>query len=858
MGLASGARLGQYEIVAPLGSGGMGEVYRARDPRLGREVALKVLPPAVREDAERLRRFEQEARAAGALNHPNVLAVYDVGEHEGAPYLVTELLEGATVRERLAAGRVPPRKALEWAAQVARGLGAAHAKGIVHRDLKPENLFVTKDGRVKILDFGLAKALGGEVSATESTLAETEPGAVLGTAGYMAPEQVRGKPADARADIFAFGAVLYELLAGKRAFDGDSAVERGHAILTKDPPPLAASGVTVPAAVERVIQRCLEKATDDRFQSARDLGFALEAFSDTAVSGTRAEPARAPLRRAARVAGLAALLMVFGVGCVLLGRWQGRRPRAGAPASQPVAAPASQPSFKRITFRHGSINGARFAEGGRTVAFTGKFEGEPQYIHVATPGNSNLRTIGPPWASLRALSPQGDVVFGVFSQRDPGSLTLARMSLAGGAPREVLENVGGADFGPGGELLVSRRVNGRLRLEFPPGKVLYEEAIGAGIRDVRLSPQGDAVAFYRHPVAGDTRGTVEMVGLDGKRRTLAGPFGSVGDGLAWSPDGREVWCNADGIRAVTREGRQRVVSTTPMLLSDIAPDGRVLLASHKRRFRMSGLVPGNEREVGLSWLDGSRVVTLSADGRTVLFTELMEGAAPEQVYLRRTGSEPPVNLCRGGGSDLSADGKWALVSPEPPWNTLSLVPTGAGESRALPRGTVEELSQASFVGDGKRIVIWGREAGGRSKRIFLQDVAGGPPRPLPAEGLEGMSRPSADGRLVAAKIKGAWFLLPLDGGTPRPLGIPPRDNPDSFTVGGRGLFVFADLGLPPAGMIRVYRYDLATAKKTPWRDVVPPEPGGLPMILEITPDGRWYVQTYWTEETDLYVAEGLR
>src|SRR5512142_1157085 len=286
MAISAGTKLGPYEVLSPLGAGGMGEVWRARDPRLGREVAIKVLPASFSADADRLRRFEQEARAAGILNHPNITAVYDIGSVEGAPYVVSELLEGETLRSRLATGALSTRKALDYAIQIARGLAAAHAKGIVHRDLKPENLFVTKDGRVKILDFGLAKALGGEVGATESTLAETEPGAVLGTAGYMAPEQVRGKPADARADIFAFGAVLYEMLSGKRAFDGDSHVERGHAILTQEPPDLAASGIAVAPAVERVVRRCLEKVPDERFQSARDLGFALEAVSDaSAVSG---------------------------------------------------------------------------------------------------------------------------------------------------------------------------------------------------------------------------------------------------------------------------------------------------------------------------------------------------------------------------------------------------------------------------------------------------------------------------------------------------------------------------------------------------------------------------------------------
>jgi eukaryotic-like serine/threonine-protein kinase len=288
MGVAPGERVGPYEIVAPLGAGGMGEVWRARDPRLGREVAIKVLPAAFATDTDRLRRFEQEARATGALNHPNVLAVYDVGTHDGAPYLVTELLEGETLRERLRAGAVPWRKAVEWARQITAGLAAAHDKNIVHRDLKPENLFVTTDGRVKILDFGLARTAAAG-SGTDSTFTATEPGAVLGTAGYMAPEQVRGRAADARSDIFAFGTVLYELLAGKRAFDGESHVERGHAILTREPPPLDAR--SVPPAVERVVRRCLEKRLEERFQSARDLGYALEALSSVTPEPPPSAPA---------------------------------------------------------------------------------------------------------------------------------------------------------------------------------------------------------------------------------------------------------------------------------------------------------------------------------------------------------------------------------------------------------------------------------------------------------------------------------------------------------------------------------------------------------------------------------------
>src|SRR5215468_8278578 len=242
MALAPGSRLGPYEILASLGAGGMGEVYRAKDPRLGRDVAIKVLPASFSADADRLRRFEQEARAAGLLNHPNITAVYDIGTHEEAPYVVQELLEGDTLRSLLSGGRLSPRKAIDYSLQIAHGLSAAHEKGIVHRDLKPENLFVTKDGRVKILDFGLAKLTHQEEGSQATNLppatAGTEPGVVLGTLGYMSPEQVRGRQADARSDIFAFGAILYEMLAAKRAFHGDSAAETMSAILKEDPPDL--------------------------------------------------------------------------------------------------------------------------------------------------------------------------------------------------------------------------------------------------------------------------------------------------------------------------------------------------------------------------------------------------------------------------------------------------------------------------------------------------------------------------------------------------------------------------------------------------------------------------------------------
>jgi serine/threonine protein kinase len=289
MGLTSGTKLGRYEILTSAGAGGMGEVYRARDARLNRDVAIKVLPVAFASDQERLRRFQQEAQAVAALNHPNILAIHDFGEHVGSPYIVTEFLEGETLRVRLGAGALPVRKASEYAEQIARGLAAAHERGIVHRDLKPENIFVTRDGRVKILDFGLAKLTRPDaaISSDAATLAsQTEPGIVMGTAGYMSPEQVKGQVADHRSDLFSFGAILYEMLSGKRAFRGETSVETMSAILKEDPPEFAETNRTVPPALDKIVRHCLEKNPEERFQSARDVAFALGALSDSGSAAT--------------------------------------------------------------------------------------------------------------------------------------------------------------------------------------------------------------------------------------------------------------------------------------------------------------------------------------------------------------------------------------------------------------------------------------------------------------------------------------------------------------------------------------------------------------------------------------------
>jgi serine/threonine protein kinase/Tol biopolymer transport system component len=383
--LEAGTRLGRYEIRAVLGVGGMGEVYVARDEKINRDVAIKVLPAAFSEDAERLRRFEQEAQATGALNHPNILAVFDVGTHDGAPYVVSELLEGETLRERMSGAAVAQRKAIDYALQIAHGLAAAHEKGIIHRDLKPENLFITKDGRVKILDFGLAKLMGaadGSQSQTEvpTRRVDTEPGVVMGTIGYMSLEQLRSKPADHRSDIFSFGAILYEMLSGRRAFRGESTADTMSAILREDPPDLSETNKNIAPALERVVNHCLEKNPEERFHSSRDLAFAIEALSGSSrlSDSTRTVLATLPAPRSNRrelIAWIAAgLLLVATLTLALL--YFRPTPQTEHPVRFVIAAP------KNTT----DVSNPVISPDGRTVAFLASLAGR-RFLYIRQLGS---------------------------------------------------------------------------------------------------------------------------------------------------------------------------------------------------------------------------------------------------------------------------------------------------------------------------------------------------------------------------------------------------------------------------------------------------------------------------------------
>src|SRR4029453_355201 len=335
-----GTKLGRYEIRSQLGAGGMGEVYLARDVEIGRDVAVKVLPATFSSDKDRLQRFQQEACAAGALNHPNILSIYDVGKHDGSPYVVSELLQGETLRTRISGTPLGPRRAIDYALQITHGLAAAHAKGIIHRDLKPDNIFITNDGRVKILDFGLAKLTQPDGNQQQTDIptrrVDTDPGVVMGTVGYMSPEQLKGRTVDQRSDIFSFGAILYEMLSGRRAFHGESTAETMSAILREDPPDLSETNSNVSSALERLVNHCLEKNPEARFHSARDLAFALEALSGPASNSTQTEAMPATATRWTRrrehiaLAVVSSLLLVSAIALAFL---YFRRPPAETPAA---------------------------------------------------------------------------------------------------------------------------------------------------------------------------------------------------------------------------------------------------------------------------------------------------------------------------------------------------------------------------------------------------------------------------------------------------------------------------------------------------------------------------------------------
>ena len=868
MPLTPGAKLGPYEILAPLGAGGMGEVYRARDARLGRDVALKILPAFFAQDADRLRRFEQEARTVAALNHENILAIHDTGSINGTPYLVTELLEGESLHARLGVGPLPLRKALEIAIQAARGMAAAHDKGIVHRDLKPANLFVTEDGRVKILDFGLAKLASKEnanqsesLTLTEAEAVATEPGLVLGTVGYMAPEQVRGKLADTRSDIFSIGTILYEMLSGKRAFQKDSTADTMAAILNEEPAELSGAGKKIPPAVDRIVRHCLEKNPAERFQSARDLAFDLETVSGSSTSA--ATPAATTRVLSRRWIFAAAVLAAIVVG-VLIGRLLGRG-----------SVPAAPLNFTQLTFSRGLIYSARFAPDGKSVFYAASWNGQPLQVYSTTPGSPESRGLDLTDSTLFAVSAsQMAVAIGckdIFVAACEG--TLAIVPVSGGAPREISENVLSADWtSDGNEMAVIRHEKGDYRVELPLGNVIYNTS-ERWLDFVRISPRGDYVAYVSYAFGSDSG---QIVILDRKGKLAARSpedFASV-QGVAWSPDGNEVWFGAttkqawaNSIYAMTPSGKQGVILRLPGMLRlyDVSRDGRVLLSKDVWRTEMEFETAKDTVTRSLSWFDCSNVSSITSDGDKIAFFECGEATSvsyPSYLgyvsYLRKTDGSPAVKLGDGQSPIFSPDEKWVLVKRFSP-TRLALLPTGIGEAKELDAHGMQDFSNLGWMPHGNEIYFAGND--GHNWRMYAQDLANGEIRSLTPPILVNPSRMpyglvSPDGKFCFSRDpSGIGWLYPLLGGEAQVVkGLLTEDRWVGWASDGRSAFVHQE----KKTFALVFKVDPVSGNRRLVGKAVPQDAAGLTGVnsLTITPDGRAYAFTYNRSLSDLFLVQG--
>ncbi|HLN57933.1 MAG TPA: protein kinase [Thermoanaerobaculia bacterium] len=863
MALSPGSRLGPYEILAPLGAGGMGEVYRARDPRLGREVAIKVLPAEVASDSERLHRFEKEARAASALNHPNIVTIHDIGREGSVSYIAMEFVEGSTVRDLLAGGSLPTRRLLAVAAQTAEGLARAHEAGIVHRDLKPENLMITRDGFVKILDFGLAKLTGppegsGGATRAPTISAGTEPGVVMGTVAYMSPEQAAGGMVDFRSDQFSLGSILYEMAAGKKPFAGETRPEVMAAIIRQEPEPLASVAPKMPTAARWIVERCLAKDPSERYVSTRDLARDLTTLRDRiseAAVATDTEVARVGRSssgaRTTLFAGVAAAA-ALAAGILL------------APLVRPSAG-AALPSWTQISFRRGMIWSGRFAPDGQTAVYSAAWEGEPVRLYATRAGTAETRALDLPSGKILGVSRTGELAFlrdprFVFFYLQPG--TLARVALDGSSSaRDLLEDVHGADWSPdGGRLAVARGAKGKGRLEYPIGKVLYETEGVLG--SLGVSPDGEWIAFFEYVVP--EAFVVAIRTADGQRRVLSRGWSLPSGGLAWSADGREVWFTArkrfdspSRLQAVTLAGRQREVTRVPgdLRLLDIGRDGRALVArwDWQTGLRAGGTTVASERELG--WFDHCFLNDLSSDGAAVLFSD-----RGDSLFLRKTGGSSALRLGEGfafEGSKLSPDGKWVVTRPVAEQAALVLLPTGAGEVRKIE----PPASSASWLPDGRSLLLTLRPQNSKAG-LAVYDIAAAAARPVPLPaGFEGNIKDQAvsrDGRRIAAvDSAGKIWLMAVDGAEARRIPGEFRGlTLIGWTQDGGHLF-FYRIGDVPG---RVIRLDIESGTTEPWKELRPEDLAGVVRIhpVCVTPDGRSWAYTYARVLSNLYLVEGLK
>ncbi len=686
----------------------------------------------------------------------------------------------------------------------------------------------------------------------------TQPGVVLGTMGYMSPEQVRGRAADKRSDLFSFGTILYEMLSGQRAFRGDTAADTITAILTKEPPDISQTNKDVPPGLDRIVRHCLEKNPEERFESARDVAFDLEALSGVSATstttGVRALPAE-------RRRGRRWLLPVAAVlGALIAGPF--------IYSAGKKAGFVEPPAFRQITFSRGEVGGALFAPDGQTVVYSASWEGAPFEVFINRPESPESRPFGLPAAAILSISKAGEMAIILEPRRTQAfvlSGRLARISIAGGAPRDILDGVQFADWAPDGkELMIVRDAGTKCRLEYPIGKVLYETS--GWISHPRVSPDGEVVAFIDHPVPNDDGGRVAVVDRAGKKRDIT-PLYATAQGLAWRPDGGEIWYTAAeggfnrAVHAVMLSGKVRLVGRVPGIstIRDISQQGRVLMTNESARLGILARGPGDDKERELSWLDYSLVTDIRSDGSKILITESGEGGGPAySAYLRGFDGTPAVRLGEGATEAFSPDGAWAISVTHTATPQIHLLPTSVGEPRELSHDGLDVFN-VDFLPDGKTLIFTAAESG-RGTRIYVRDTAGATKaRAVSPEGYS-LFRGSvtSDGKsVVVSGPDQRIYLYAVQGGEPTAFpGLTSGHRPIRWAPDGRSLFV-QEANKEP---MRVFKYDVATGRLELWKEVSPADAAGLAgsSRFVVTPDGRYYAYSYLRVLSYLQLVEGLK